>query len=478
VARAAKRAVVEAGPLEEPWELPDGWRWERLQDVATINPKTELGVSGNEPITFVGMAAVSEENGRVDVSVVRPASQVAKGFTRFQCGDVLFAKITPCMENGKIAVVPELASNVGAGSTEFHVVRPDSILARFLFHFLVQRDVRQEARRNMSGTAGQMRVPTGYLRLLPVPVPPLKVQEGLVDRIDELLAEIDDGEYGVAAARDAICIYNEAILQAAVTGRLTADWRSTSVPADDGLALLKEIEAEKALGKAQGHKRGRQAGAEGPETKDLSPLPDGWTWANLEMLSVEESRNGLSIKEAREPTQVRALRLDALAGERVDWTRCRYLPRLPSEVQAYRLHEGDLLVSRANGSPRFVGRAALCSSPPSDMIYPDTAIRYRIGPRPDLAQWVLHAWNSPQSRKQIEKRAKTTAGILKISQGDIRAIPIPVPGRQEIAEINRRVAALWDDTDPASDAVSALTGSLSNLRQSILAAAFRGDLIA
>ena len=83
--------------------LPLGWEWATLSDVCEINPKTDTDhLPPNAGLTFVPMAAVEEELGRIDVSIHRPLRDVAKGFTRFRLGDVIFAKITPCMENGKI----------------------------------------------------------------------------------------------------------------------------------------------------------------------------------------------------------------------------------------------------------------------------------------------------------------------------------------------------------------------------------------
>jgi len=89
--------------------LPQGWAWARLGRAAAINPETVFeDVSADTELTFVPMAAVAEETGRIDLRLRRPAREVAKGYVRFQEGDVIFAKITPCMENGKAAPVPPL----------------------------------------------------------------------------------------------------------------------------------------------------------------------------------------------------------------------------------------------------------------------------------------------------------------------------------------------------------------------------------
>ena len=104
--------------------VPNTWRIVDLQDIAEINPSLgKREIAEDTDVSFVPMQAVEAETGRIDVSRTRKFSEVKKGYTSFAEGDVLFAKITPCMENGKMAVVPSLQNGLGFGSTEFHVLR-------------------------------------------------------------------------------------------------------------------------------------------------------------------------------------------------------------------------------------------------------------------------------------------------------------------------------------------------------------------
>ncbi len=312
------------------------------------------------------------------------------------------------------------------------------------------------------------------LQALPLPLPAVDAQDALVTRIDGLFAEIDDGERALAAAREGVETYRESLLKAAVTGKLTADWRRANPPAGTGEGLLKRIRVGTRRNVAS---TWRPEDLNGPNTQGLPALPSGWTWASLAQLSTEPPRNGLSIKEATAVTGVRALKLNALTNEGVDWTQFRYLPRAPDAVRRYLLAHGDLLVSRANGSSKFVGRASLCSNPPADMIFPDTAIRFRIGGDDAVRTWISAAWSSTLIRSQILRRAKSTAGILKVSQDDLRSIAIPLPGPSEILEIVATLARLADATTGEERALTTLPTSASTLRQSILAAAFRGELV-
>ncbi len=148
-----------------------------LLEVCQINPKSLNGFQPNTGVTFVPMAAVDEKTAKIQYPVVRTYQEVAKGFSVFKEDDVLFAKITPCMENGKCAIARNLLNGWGFGSTEFHVLRAsDKIIPSWIFYFLRQEQFRQFAAANMTGTAGQQRVPKSFFEKVKIPLPPLPVQ--------------------------------------------------------------------------------------------------------------------------------------------------------------------------------------------------------------------------------------------------------------------------------------------------------------
>lgn len=161
----------------------------RLDDVAEINPKPPKGIRSDTDVAFVPMAAVSED-GRLGEHVTRPYSEVSKGYSYFERGDLLVAKITPCFENGKAALVDNLAEQIGFGSTEFHVLRPGPDLnAKYLFYMLWNERFRAEASKAMTGSAGQKRVPADLLRRTELRLPPLDEQRriaGILDKADAL----------------------------------------------------------------------------------------------------------------------------------------------------------------------------------------------------------------------------------------------------------------------------------------------------
>ena len=153
-----------------------------LGEICKINPRAERTVQSDDlVVSFVPMAAVDEHAGEITVLEERPLAEVSKGYTSFKDGDVLFAKITPCMENGKAALAKNLSNGIGRGSTEFYVLRPgERVLGEFVHHFVRQIGFREEARRNFTGTAGQQRVPKSFIENALLPLPSLDEQRRIV----------------------------------------------------------------------------------------------------------------------------------------------------------------------------------------------------------------------------------------------------------------------------------------------------------
>lgn len=155
-----------------------GWGLTTLGECCELNPKRPKGIEDSLMVSFVPMPAVSEQ-GTIDCSDIRPYSEVRKGFTYFAENDVLFAKITPCMENGKGCIATGLSNQIGAGSTEFHVLRPIDGKSNpyWIYCITIMNGFREAARKVMTGTGGQLRVPISFLDTQPITLPPISLQE-------------------------------------------------------------------------------------------------------------------------------------------------------------------------------------------------------------------------------------------------------------------------------------------------------------
>lgn len=163
----------------------------------SINPsKADIhNLSGDTKVSFIDMAALSN-NGYIESMVDKTLSEVRAGsYTYFAENDIIIAKITPCMENGKCAIAKGLTNGIGFGSSEYHVFRAnDNVEVKYLFDFLNRNEIRQQAAARMTGASGHRRVPVDFYINLSIPVPSKEEQQ-------RIIAEIEGYESVIAQAR-------------------------------------------------------------------------------------------------------------------------------------------------------------------------------------------------------------------------------------------------------------------------------------
>ena len=172
-----------------PFSIPKSWCWSQLSETGFLNPRNTA--PDDLRASFVPMPLISAEYGVPNKHEVRPWSDMKSGYTHFAEGDVALAKITPCFENGKSTVFRGLTGGLGAGTTELHVVRPVIVIADYILLFLKCPHFIESGIPQMTGTAGQKRVPNEYFAYSPFPLPPLAEQHRIVAKVDELMALCD-----------------------------------------------------------------------------------------------------------------------------------------------------------------------------------------------------------------------------------------------------------------------------------------------
>lgn len=166
----------------------------KLNSLVYVNPRTDLSnIEDNDSMSFIPMKNVSDDYGEI---IIRENGKKSKsgGYTKFKNGDLIWARITPCMQNGKSAVVSDLANGLGYGSTEFHVLRKkdENLQIGYLYHILRTKIVREDAVNYFTGSAGQQRVPKSYLENLLIPVPPLSIQREIISHIEKVKTQIKE----------------------------------------------------------------------------------------------------------------------------------------------------------------------------------------------------------------------------------------------------------------------------------------------
>jgi type I restriction enzyme S subunit len=182
LADAMTRAFLQRG-------IDAGWDVRPLGAVAEVNPRPER-LNLEQHVTFVPMAAVDARAGTVSNAGTRLVHEVRTGYKQFRRGDVIFARITPCMQNGKAAIFQD--ADYGYGSSEFHILRPgEGVTAEWLHAIVRTRDFRNAAATRFTGTAGQQRVPAEFLESYPIPLPPVREQSTLADSLVRQRAGIE-----------------------------------------------------------------------------------------------------------------------------------------------------------------------------------------------------------------------------------------------------------------------------------------------
>ena len=505
--------------------MPNTWCKAKISEITAVNPTLDkAGIPDDLDVSFVPMPAVQAENGIIDVSGIRKFSEVRKGYTPFREGDVLFAKITPCMENGKMAVVPQVRNGIGFGSTEFHVLRAQSgVCAKYVYYYVSSQPFRRVAEHNMSGAVGQRRVTTPYLSACDAPLPPTNEQHRVVAKIEELFSELDKGIENLKTARVQLKVYRQALLKHAFEGKLTAQWRAENQDKlETADTLLKRIQQERAQRYQQQLtdwqkspsvpllQRGKptSAAASVPHfekgglggisvgtaqlpkpkaPKPLSPLtaeelaelpelPEGWAYTRVGAL-IDDPAYGTSKKCDYEIEGVGVLRIPNVISGKVDASDLKFAQFTPDEIATYKLSGGDILIIRSNGSVSIVGRCALVSDADVDYLYAGYLIRLRPILRLVEPGFLLNTFSLHAIRKQIEQKAKSTSGVNNINTGEIQSLVVALCGIEEQKQIQMEIEARLSKADQLDQTITTSLQQAEALRQSILKKAFSGQLV-
>ena len=460
---------------------PDGWVVTTLGEACLINPRSFIQqVKNDSAISFLPMAAVEAGTGHIDLSQVRPYEEVRKGYTRFSEGDVLFAKITPCMENGKIAIAKGLTNGSGCGSTEFHVLRPMIGLSReFVMYFLLQEDFRRDAQRSMSGTAGQLRVPAGFLNEATLPLPPLPEQRRIVAEIEKHFTRLDASVAALKRAQANLKRYRASVLKSACEGKLvpteaelTRSEGRDYEPAD--LLLDRIVTERRAQWESQEKRRGKYKEPTPPDTSKLSELPEAWVWASLSLIGQVRLGRQRSPKRATGPHMRPYLRAANVTWDGLDLSDVKEMDFSPKEYETYRLRRGDILLAEASGSADEVGKPAVWDGQIDGCCFQNTLIRVRVCPEvvPYLYCHLLY-----DARSGALGRAARGVGIHHLgaqrTESWMVALPPLAEQRRIVAEVERRLSVI----QKTEAAVEASLTRAERLRQSILKQAFSGKLV-
>lgn len=407
--------------------LPDGWQWVQLGNVCSINPRriARLNRHDDAPTTFVGMAAVDEQEGVIARPEVRSYREVRKGYTYFTEGDVLFAKITPCMQNGKHAIARGLIDGIGFGSTEFHILHPSpQVTAAWIHYFVRQPSVLLSAIAHFTGTVGQQRVPEDFLEALEIPLPSVREQQRITTLLTEQMAAVE-------RARSAA----EAQLEAA-----------RELPAAYLHAVFDISDAQQWIKKPVG---------------EVGAITSGITL-------------GRKLRDV-ETQSVPYLRVANVKDGYLDLSDVYRIEATTAEINKCRLQFGDLLLTEG-GDPDKLGRGTFWEEQIPDCIHQNHIFRVRFDLDEFSPHFIAAQLGSPYGKAYFLAHAKQTTGIATINQQVLARFPLMVPTLPEQQSI---AAMLAEQLTTAKRIRTALEGQLTMIEKlpaTLLRQAFNGEL--
>ena len=420
------------------------------------------------------MAGVSINSWKFDFLEERLLEEVKKGYTHFSEGDVLFAKITPCMENGKAAVASNLINGLGCGTTELHVLRPKKgISPHYIYYYLFQESFRKDAALNMTGTSGQLRVPISFVKKKEIPLPPLNEQRRIVAKLEMLLSKIDWCQKRLEKIPQIIKQFRELVLSMACDGRLTADWRERNKDLPNATEIVKNLYQQRtSLVAKKADQEKLKIVYQYKERNDGKYLPRNWTFVALNKLC--ESFDYGSSNKSQPSGKIPVLRMGNIQDGKIDWEKLVYTSN-EKEIQKYTLKPKTVLFNRTN-SPELVGKTAIYRGE-TPAIFAGYLIR--INNYPILDSDYLNYCLTTNYAKDFCLKEKTDG----VSQSNINAqklgkFEVPFCSLYEQQEIIRRVESLFKLADQLEKRYQKAKTYVDKLTQSILAKAFCGELVA
>lgn len=490
-----EKKIKEAKPLppvsddEAPYALPYGWLWTRLGSIGLINPRNDF--DDDKQASFVPMSLVPQAYSDPLRTETRAWSEIKKGFTHFAEGDVVLAKITPCFQNGKAAVMRGLENGIGAGTTELLVFRPvgETILPEYVLLYLKSPNYKLAGEPRMTGTAGQKRLSNDFFAEHPFPLPPLEEQKRIVAKVDELMRLCDELERAQVTQREARQRLNRAaldqLLAARDTGEFQARWQMVSHhfptltatpnqigelrqtvlqlavqgkltrqdPQDEPApALLRRIRAERE--RLVKEKRLKRADPLPPVNPDETPfaLPSGWTWVRLgelaETITKGSSPKWQGINYTDASIGVLFITSENVRNYILNVSEPKYVESKFNEIEPRSiLKHNDILMNIVGAS---IGRTALYDLNEVANINQAVCLIRLVKPEVLISlDYMLHFFNSNTSiNLMFDKQVDNARANLSMS--NIAKFPIPFPPLEEqrriVAAVNR-LTALCDELE-------------------------------
>lgn len=461
-----------------PDELPNGWVKTTLGEIALLS-RERARPTESSSMYYVGLEHIEPQTMRLLGH--GHASDVRSSSAKFSKGDVLYGKMRPYLNKVWVAEFD------GICSAEFLVFQKcDGLNSQFLAMRLNAEDFVTFANAKVSGE--RPRVDFEKLSSFPILLPPTAEQDRIVDKLNAALSGIQRAETATLRAQERLKRYRAAILEAAVTGELTREWRESRQQSEEAnietgeILLQRLLAARRVRWEETELKRLRTTGKEPkddkwksryrepirPKTDDLPKLSEGWAWISIDQLSWASSY-GTSIKCTYEADGPAVLRIPNIRNRMLNFEDLKFATSSQGFSDKDFVALGDLLLIRTNGSKDLIGRAAIVrDSLREKYSFASYLIRFRLVGDETIWSWVSVAWDSDMLRSNIESRAATTAGQYNVSLSGLADLAVPLPPLVEQIEIVREVERRLSAADRLAVSLEQQLTRARVTRQSIL----------
>ena len=465
-------------------ELPNGWSPATLEDVATwssggtpsrSNPVYYSGAIPWFKTGELGPRTVYRSEEHISDKAVAESS--AKVFPK---GSVAIAMYGATI--GKTSIFGIDAATNQACAVGF----PQATSAEFLYYLLVSLG---KGFVDAGKGGAQPNISQGIVKAWPISLPPRAEQTRIVEKLEELLSDLDAGVAELKAAQKKLTQYRQSLLKAAVEGALTVEWRTRNTPPETGAQLLERILTERrarweAKQLAKFADQGKAPPKDWqkkypepvqPDTSGLPALPEGWVWASVEQIS--EIQGGIQKQPSRVPiaNKYPFLRVANVARGKLKLDEVHEVELFPGELERLALVAGDVLIVEGNGSLTEIGRCALWDGSIANAVHQNHLIRVR--PIGVVSQFIETWLNSLGGIEKLTRLAATTSGLYTLSVGKISKIPVPIaPHTEQEASMWVLVETLSALESQEQSVEHSLKQSTAQ-RQNILRAAFAGQLV-
>ena len=480
--------------------LPTGWTECSIGDVTLPVSKIDPEDDPDREIDYIDISSIDNTRhtiGSIKQYRLRDAPSRARQIVR--AGDVLFATVRPYLRN--IAGVPNDYDKQIA-STGFSVLRPaKGVRPAFLFYKAISKDFVNALSEIQYGVSYPA-VKDDQVRGQSLWLPPMEEQRRIVAKIEKLFSELDKGVESLKTARAQLKVYRQAVLKHAFEGKLTAQWREENrdklETPEQLLARIKkertvryELQLQEWKAAIKEWEEIDKSGKKPPrlsklkeiprlsldDTRSLPSLADGWSYLRLGLV-IDEPKYGTSKKCDYNYAGTGVLRIPNVIGGVVDASDLKGAHFEEDDKRTYTLKNGDVLVVRSNGSIAIVGKYALISKADERYLFAGYLIRLRCNAAVLLPDYLAALLSSHLLRTQIEYKAKSTSGVNNINSSEIQSFIVPLcsPSEQKVVvELLSTCLSAVDDIEAEID--NQLLRAYA-LRQSILKAAFAGQLVA